>query len=306
MIYIAGGTSFLGKKVIEKLLADKKELRCLFRSKEAKHKLLDLQEKTKKKFDLASGNLLSSDSLIYSLKDIDTAIYMVRLEYVEYVRNFISAAEKCMLKRAVFISSTTALLPTETSIKKSKLQSEEMIRKSKLDFTILRPSMIYGGSEDNNFYKMLNFIINRGFFVVFGSGENLIQPVYVDDVADAVLRVLENPSTFGKTYEICGKNAIKYNEMLKTVKNKLKRDFKIIRLPIGASKLAVDVYKKIVKDSDFNSDQIDRMKIDKAYSYAEAQKDFGFNPISFEEGLEKEIKETGLQAGTGSFRHRFR
>ncbi|MCE5330334.1 NAD(P)H-binding protein [bacterium] len=294
MIYVAGGTSFLGKRVVGKLLNNKKELRCLFRSEAAKYKLLDLQKKNRKKFDLVGGNLLSTDSLIYSLKDVDTAIYMVRLEYVEFVKNFINAAVKCGLKRVVFISSTTTLLPTENKIKKLKLQSEELIKKSGLNFTILRPSMIYGGCEDDNFYKMLNFIKNKGFFVIFGSGKNLIQPVYVDDVANAILDVLENPSTFGKTYEICGKNAIEYNEMLKIVRNKLKRNFKIIKLPIGASKLAVEVYKKIVRKSDFNSDQIERMKIDKAYSYTEAQKDFNFNPISFEEGIEREINEIGF------------
>jgi len=287
MIYIAGGTSFLGKRVVEKLLNKNKELRCLFRSEAAKHILLSLQEKSGKKLDLSVGNLLSADSLIYGLKDTDSAIYMVRLEYVEFVKNFINAALKCRLKRAVFISSTTVLLPGENKLKKLKLESEELIKNSGLDFTILRPSMIYGGSGDNNFYKMLNFIKNKGFFVIFGSGKNLIQPVYVDDVADAISEVLENPVTIGKTYEICGKNALEYNEMLKIVKSKLKRNFKIIKLPIGASKLAVNFYKRIVKKSDFNSDQIERMKINKAYSYADAQKDFGFTPVSFEEGIKR-------------------
>jgi len=291
MIYVVGGTSFLGKKVIEKLLNNGKELRCLFRSEAAKHILLDLQEKNEKKLDLAGGNLLSADSLIYGLKDTDSAIYMVRLEYVEFIKNFINAALKCGLKRAVFISSTTTLLPSENKIKKLKLESEEMIKNSGLDFTILRPSMIYGSNGDNNFYKMLNFIKNRGFFVIFGNGKNLIQPVYVDDVAGAISDVLGNSVTFGKTYEICGKNALQYNEMLKIVRGKLKRNFKIIKLPIRASKLGLNFYKKIVKKSDFNSDQIERMRIDKAYSYADAQKDFGFAPVSFEEGIEKEINE---------------
>lgn len=294
MIYVAGGTSFLGKRVVEKLLEDEKDIKCLFRSEAAKNKLLSLKEKYREKLNLASGNLYSADSLIYGLKGSDSAIYMIRLEYVEFVKNFIDAARKCGLKRAVFISSTTALLPTENKIKKLKLEAEDLIKRSGMVYTILRPTMIYGGEDDNNFYKMLNFIKKRGFFVIFGSGKNLIQPVYVDDVASAVSSVLGNPLTFKKTYEICGKNAIEYNEMLKIVRKKLKRNFRIIKLPIGTSKFAVNIYKKIVKKSDFNSDQIERMKIDKAYSYNEAQKDFRFSPIPFEEGIEKEISEAGL------------
>jgi len=294
MIYIAGGTSFLGKKVVKKLLTEGMELRCLFRSEAAKLKLIDLQREFKDKLDLAGGNLFSSDSLVYSLKGIDTAIYMVRLEYVDFVKNFLDAALKCGLKRVVFISSTTAMLPTENKFKTMKLESEELIKKSGINYTILRPTMIYGGKEDNNFFKMLSFIKKKGFFVIFGSGKNLIQPVHVDDVAGAIFKVLDNPVTHNKTYVICGRDALQYNEMLQTVRNMHKRNFRIIKLPINASKFAVNIYKKIVKKSDFNSDQIERMKIDKAYSYEEADKDFGFSPMSFKEGIKKEIIDGGF------------
>lgn len=294
MIYVAGGTSFLGKKVVEKLLENNKEIKCLFRNDEARNKLQDLQQKYGGKLILVSGNLYSADSLIYGLKGADTAVYLVRLEYVEFVKNFLDAARKCGLKRAVFISSTTAILPKEGNLKKSKLEAEDLIKRSGLNYTILRPSMIYGGAGDNNFYKMLNFIKKKGFFVIFGNGKNLIQPIHVDDVADAILKVLDNPTTYQKIYEICGREAIQFDEMLKTVKRKLKRNFKVIKLPIGISKFAVNIYKKIIKNSDLKPEQIEGMKIDRTYSCGEAQKDFGFTPVSFEEGIEREIKEIGF------------
>ena len=294
MIYIAGGTSFLGKKVVKKLMAEGIKVRCLFRSEAAKLKLIDLQVDFKDQLDLTGGNLYSSDSLVCGLKGIESAIYMARLEYIDFVKNFLEAAIKCGLKRAVFISSTTAMLPTENKFKTLKLEAEELIKKSGLNYTILRPTMIYGGKEDNNFFKMLSFIKKKGFFVIFGSGKNLIQPVHVDDVACAIFKVLNNSVTYNKTYLICGKEALQYNDMLQTVRDMYGRDFRITKLPIGASKFAVNIYKKIVKKSDFNSDQIERMKIDKAYSYEEASNDFGFAPMSFKDGIKKEIVEAGF------------
>jgi nucleoside-diphosphate-sugar epimerase len=294
MIYIAGGTSFLGKKVVIKLLAEGEKVRCLFRSETAKSKLIDLGEDFKNQLDLSGGNLCSSDSLVYSLKGTQSAIYIVRLEYVDFVRNFLDAALKCGLKRVIFVSSTTTMLPTENKFKTLKLEAEELIKKSGLNYTILRPTMIYGGKEDNNFFKMLSFIKKKGFFVIFGSGKNLIQPVHVDDAADAIFKVLDNPAAYNKTYVICGRDAIQYNEMLQIVRNMLGKNFRIIKLPIGASKFAVNIYKKIVKKSDFNSDQIEHMKINKAYSYEEADRDFGFAPMSFKEGIKKEITESGF------------
>ncbi len=294
MILIAGGTSFLGKKVVKKFLAEGLSIRCLFRSEAAKSKLIDLGKDFKAELDLAGSNLNNPDSLVNSFKDVEAAIYMVRLEYVPFVKNFLETALKYGLKRIVFISSTTTMLPTENKFKTLKLESEELIRKSGINYTILRPTMIYGGEEDNNFYKMLNFIKRKGFFVIFGSGKNLIQPVHVEDVADAIFKVLDDPVAYNRTYVICGKEALQYNEMLQTVRNLLGRNFRIIKLPIGASKFAVNIYKKIIRKSDFNSDQIERMKIDKAYSYEDAAKDFKFSPMSFKDGIKKEIIECGF------------
>ncbi|MHB1347262.1 MAG: SDR family oxidoreductase [Candidatus Humimicrobiaceae bacterium] len=294
MIYVAGGTSFLGKKVVEILLAEGKQLRCLYRTETARLKLMALRGDIEGRLNLAEGNMSSPDSLYYGLNGIDIAVYMIRLEYTQFVKNFLDAALKCGLKRVVFISSTTTMLPTENKFKAMKLESEELIKKSGINYTILRPTMIYGGKEDNNFFKMLNFIKKKGFFVIFGNGKNLIQPVHVDDVAKAVTDVLDDPATFNKTYVICGRNAIQYNEMLQTVRNLLGKNFRIIKLPINASKFAVNIYKKIVKKSDFNSDQIERMRIDKAYSYEDASRDFGFDPMSFREGIKKEIIDGGF------------
>jgi len=293
MIYIAGGTSFLGQRVVKRFLEEKYDVTCLSRSEETKNKLFKLKEKYNGNLNIVSGNLQNPNSLFYGLTGVQTAIYLVRLEYTDYVKNFIYSAKKLGVKRVVFISSTTVLLPYDLDVKKQKLESEEMIKNSGLDYTILRPTMIYGGEGDNNFSKMLKFIKTKKFFVVFGNGENLIQPIYVDDVASAIISVLDNEKTIGKTYEICGKEPIKYIEMLKIVKDKLKSNFMIIRLSIGFSKFVVKVFKGVFKNFDLDVSQIEGMKIDKAYSYEDALRDFGFNPLPFEVGIEKEIKELG-------------
>ena len=69
--------------------------------------------------------------------------------------------------------------------------------------------MIYGSEDDRNYSKMLDFIKKHGFFVMFGNGENLIQPVFIEDVASAVAAVIENNRTFKKIYTLCGKEAYK-------------------------------------------------------------------------------------------------
>ena len=210
------------------------------------------------------------------------------------LKNFLTAVQHTSLRRIIFIGSTTVLVPLESPVKDSKLQSEKTIRQSDLDYTILRPSMIYGTIDDPNFSRMLKFIKKRGFFITFGTGENLIQPVYIEDVADAVIKVLDNIVTYKKVYDLPGKDPLKYNDMVEIVRNKTGRTFKVLKFPAGFSKAMVSIYARLWKNPSLTPDQIDRMGIDKAYSYEKAKKDFGFSPISFKKGIGKLIKKLDL------------
>ena len=79
------------------------------------------------------------------------------------------------------------------------------------NLTILRPTMIYGSSSDRNMWKLLNYINSHKIFPVFGSGKNLMQPVHAKDLGDAYALVLNNKKiTFGKQYNLSGKNEITY------------------------------------------------------------------------------------------------
>lgn len=291
MVLLIGATGFLGPHVLEKLLEGGFEVTCLVRTSASVSKLEEAAAAAGRKVALATGTLQSSDSIISPLKKAGSAVYMVDLEHTDLLKNFLDAARRAGLKRAVFVSSTTVLVPLGSTVKERKLKSEELIKISGLGYTILRPSMIYGSKDDNNFSKMIEFIKKRGFFITFGSGNNLIQPVYIKDVAEAITSVIDNKRTYGKIYNISGREPLKYSRMLKIVKSRLNRQFKVIRVPIGAAGFFVSIYAAISRNPSLTPDQIERMGIDKAYSYREAARDFNFSPVDFEEGIEKLIKE---------------
>ncbi len=291
MVLVIGATGFLGPHVLGKLLENNYKVNCLVRTDSNKSRLEEVSRSPGKEVKFSTGTLQSGDSIISAVRDADAIIYMVDLKHAQLLKNFLGAVNRTDTKRVVFISSTTVLIPTEDKIKEQKINSERLIKKSKLDYTILRPSMIYGYQNDTNFSKMIRFIKKRGFFITFGNGNNLIQPIYIGDVACAAASVLENKKTYGKTYNLAGQKPLKYNDMIKIVKSKMGKQFKVIKLPIGLSKFLISVYSKISKNSALTPEQIERMGIDKRYSYEEAKRDFGFSPISFESGIEKLIKE---------------
>jgi nucleoside-diphosphate-sugar epimerase len=337
-LLIIGATSFIGPSVLEKILQvfSKEEdiISCLVRAgtdEEKLSKLKGLALSYNRKINFTVGNLLNSDSIHNSIGGAghpnrsdgayradcpdsadrsarpdcsdstdcpDCLVYLVDLRNTDFIKNLLSAVSKIGIKRAVFVSSTSVLVPFESEAKKAKLQSENLIqdfgRRFIFDYTILRPTMIYGSPDDRNYSKMLNFIKKRGFFVMFGNGENLIRPVFIEDAASAVAAVIRNNKTFNKIYTLCGKEPITYKDMLLTVKSLVKKPFKIIRLPLLASKFFVAVYSKIFPKSNLKPDMIERMQVDKTYSYEAAQKDFGFSPILFRQGIEVLIRKMDL------------
>ncbi len=291
MVLLIGATGFLGPPVIKKLLKSSYEVNCLVRTSSDRSDLLDVLKPAGKKIVFSIGTLQSEDSIIPVIKKANSIVYMVDLKHTHLLQAFLNTVKRTGLKRVVFISSTTVLIPLESTVKNQKINSESLIKNSGLDYTILRPSMIYGSKDDINFSKMIRFIKKKGFFITFGSGNNLIQPIYIEDVADAVSNVLDNKKTYGKIYNIAGKNPIKYNDMLNIIRNKLKKRFKVIKLPIKFSKFLISIYTKISKNPILTPDQIERMGIDKVYSYQKARADFDFSPVSFENGIEKLINE---------------
>jgi nucleoside-diphosphate-sugar epimerase len=290
MVLLIGATGFLGPEVLKALLVKNYKVNCLVRPSSSRTALLGIAKSAGKNIDFSTGTLESGDSIITAIKKAKSVIYIMDLEHTYLLETFLKTAARAGLKRVIFISSTTVLIPLESRIKSQKIKSENLIKKSGLDYTILRPSMIYGSEDDPNFSKMIKFIKDKGFFMTFGDGNNLIQPIYIEDVAGSVSSIINNKKTYKKTYNIAGKNPLKYNGMLEIVKEKLKKKFRVIKLPLRLSKLLISLYAGVSRNPLLTADQIARMGVNKAYSYQKAREDFGFSPVSFEKGIEKLIK----------------
>jgi nucleoside-diphosphate-sugar epimerase len=215
---------------------------------------------------------------------------MVDLVNPGLLKNFLSVVKRTHLRRIIFISSTTVLTPLKSPVKENKLESESLIKKSNLNYTILRPSMIYGVKDDPNFSKMVRFVRKWGFFITFGNGENLIQPVFIDDIVGAVVKVLNKRITYRKIYDLPGREPLRYNTMLDVVKVRTGKNFIVFRIPIGLSRSIISVYSRLSKNPLLTPGQIDRMGIDKVYSYQKANEDFGFSPVTFKRGIGELIK----------------
>jgi nucleoside-diphosphate-sugar epimerase len=290
MVLLIGATSFLGPSIMARLFKEGHDVSCLLAPGSNCGNLVKIAKEMKKDILLISGDLKDRSTIKEAVKNADKAIYLVDLANPGLLKNFLSVVKRTHLRRIIFISRTTVLLPINSKVKKNMLESEAIITHSNLDYTILRPSMIYGVKDDQNFSKMVRFIRKWGFFLTFGTGENLIQPVFIDDIVWAVAKVLDDNITYKKIYDLPGREPLRYNTMLDIIKARTGKNFIVLRFPIRLSRSIVSIHSRLSKNPLLNPGQIERMSIDKVYSYQQANEDFGFSPVSFKRGIGELIR----------------
>lgn len=122
------------------------------------------------------------------------------------------ACEQAAVKRLVHVSSLGADLNAPSMYQRSKARGELVLKNATLDLTLLRPSVIFG--QDDQFLNV--FAKLQRFFPIMplaGSGARF-QPVWVEDVAQAVVRCFEDEGTIGQTFELCGPEVLSLKQLV--------------------------------------------------------------------------------------------
>jgi uncharacterized protein YbjT (DUF2867 family) len=119
-------------------------------------------------------------------------------------------------------------------------------------------------------------------------GNALWQPVYVADLADAIVAALDSPRASRKAYNLAGAQPLRFTELIRTAARAVRRRVALVPVPIAAAVLAARLTRVV------SPEQIRRLAEDKAFDYADASRDFSFSPRSFAEGVQLEARALGL------------
>jgi uncharacterized protein YbjT (DUF2867 family) len=132
--------------------------------------------------------------------------------HLDQVRRLLAWARHWQVTRVVYISVLGAGPDSPHPLQRIKSQGEEHVRQSPLAWTILRPSLMFGGGS--SLFRRLETWALRPFVPVPRSMQ-LVQPLYVGDLADVAVRVLSSPAAVGKTYDLPGPHPITVREILR-------------------------------------------------------------------------------------------
>jgi uncharacterized protein YbjT (DUF2867 family) len=284
-VFVTGATGFTGSRVVPLLLASGHRVRCLYRPTSDRSLL------PHPGIEWTLGDIADLQSLSTAMQGADVLVNIASLGF-GHADSIISAATDAGIQRAIFVSTTAIFTQLNANSKKVRVAAERAIETSGLKYTILRPTMIYGNERDRNISRLIRWLKYLPFFPVFGDGNYLQQPIYVDDVAQAVVSCLDSENTIRKSYNIAGEQSLTYNQLIDTIAKQLNKQVWKIYIPPKPVVNMLNFFERIHIRLPIKAEQVLRLNENKDFSYAEAQKDFGFSPLAFEEGIGFELNKS--------------
>ena len=236
------------------------------------------------------GSVEDQDAVNLGMANVDILIHIAGIQVSELIMKI---AISNHVKWAILVHTTGRFSQFKSaSAEYIKIEEDIIAMREAIDITIIRPTMIYGSKSDVNMHKLIAYLDKHKFFPLFGKGDNLMQPVHARDLGNAYYDIMVHREiTKNKEYNLSGKYPLPYKDIIKTTSQALKRKNILIEVPLWISITAAKIYNAVFGDKAIITvEQVLRMQEDKDFSYEEANKDFGYDPISFEEGIKEEIE----------------
>ncbi len=289
-LIVTGGSGFLGGYVLREAAARGHQVVALARSQTAAGTVTALGARP------VFGDLDDARSLAGALTSAgsDALINLASLGF-GHAPVIIGAAQQAGLERAVFVSTTAVTTTLPASSKRVRLAAEESIRGSALDWTILRPTMIYGDPGDRNLSRLLPLLCRVPVLPVPGS-RHLQQPVHAADVADAVLAAAERPEAALHTYDVAGPQPLTFTELLHTAASAVASRTRFVPVPLSPVIAVARGYELLSHAPRIRVEQVRRLAEDKAFAIDDAMRDLAYAPRSFADGIRAEARAMGLAA----------
>ncbi|WP_420548820.1 complex I NDUFA9 subunit family protein [Curvivirga sp.] len=245
MIVVFGGSGFVGRYVVRKLAAQGWRVRVASRDPEAGLYLKttgDVGQVTP-----VQANIRNEASVRAAIEGCDAVINLVGILYESGKQKFdevqgnasapiAKIAKECGVENYVHMSALGADANSKSKYAKSKAAGEDAVRAVYQDAVIVRPSVIFG-PQDGFFNRFASMAATSPALPLIGGGKTKFQPVYVGDVAEVIVRGLEDKSMAGKTYELGGLDVLSLEEVYQVLLKQMGKHRGLVPMPLFLAKI---------------------------------------------------------------------
>jgi NADH dehydrogenase len=291
-ILVTGGTGFVGPKVVHALRAHGREVRALVRRPERATQLAAWGA------ELVAGDVTDPASLRAAVDGCTHVVHLVAIikgspgdfhrVMTQGTKDLVAAAKDAGVERFVLMSAAGTRETTKDTVPyfASKWAMEQETLHSGLEYTIFRPSFVFGrdGGVLPTFIKQVRY---SPVVTVIGSGLQRIQPIWVEDVAEYFARAVDSPQAANRTFEIGGPDVVTWNELYLTIAKVLGKRRRLAHIPTGVARAGAQLT-QWAPGAPVTTDQIAMIEAgDNVASSTEAVDTFKFPLVSLEEQIRR-------------------
>ena len=292
---ILGGGGFIGKYLARNMT--KKNYRCIITTRNAFQKGYLKTQGTPGSIELLDWNPNNFSELKEAIKNSDVVINLIGILFETRKQKFYNIhsnipetiAKICSdteVKKFIHVSAIGANGQSKSIYQKSKFKGEQKAFENFKNTVVVRPSVVCG-TEDNftNLFSKLSFLPVIPVLRI----DYKFQPILVNDVADAIIKIIETKNNEGKIYELGGPKIISFGEMVKSILRTINKKRFVIDMPMPIAKIQSSITDLLPLPPILTRDQCEILsEPDNIVTNDHLSlKDLDINPTDVEEAMEK-------------------
>lgn len=254
MILVTGASGYVGNNLVRRLVRGGKKVRAMVGNVEkAMKRLADVESQ----IEIVRGDVTKPESLREWMKDVDVVVHLVAIAIEKGDRtyeainlqgtiNVVDEAKRAGVRRFINMCQNGAYPDVKSRFLGSKGKAQEYVAKSGLDWTAVRPSVIWGPQDEFANVQARLVQMTPFIFPVVGDGKAQFQPIYVGDVAEVIARSIDDDSTIGQEYELGGPEVLTYEQIVDRVLAAMGTKRTKIKVPVALLRPVVAIMQAVL------------------------------------------------------------
>jgi uncharacterized protein YbjT (DUF2867 family) len=235
MLLLTGATGVVGSALLERLLAQGTQVRCLVRDPRR-------LGPRRVRVQIALGDLADPPSFRNAMRGVSTVVHLAAsirdqprgsIEELDGIATWrmVQAAERAGVERFVFCSAIGAAAHHRSRFFRAKALAEQAVREAQLQTVVLAPSIVYAPGD--RWLTLLERLALLPAMPVSGRGRALYQPIWAEDVAACLLQTLRTPaSERAQRFELAGPQTLSHTDIVRLVLRSLGRRRALVHVPV--------------------------------------------------------------------------
>jgi uncharacterized protein YbjT (DUF2867 family) len=291
-VLVSGGTGLIGSYVVNALVRDGKHQVAVMTRDPAR-------ARPRAGVEYVQGDVADAESLSKATEGIEAIAHCVQFPNhpVENPRRgrtyekvdgdgterMVAAAAANGVRRFIYLSGAGVRPGRAESWFRAKERAERAVMASGMEYVIVRPSWVYG-REDRSLNKFVAFIKWLPVVPVIGSGQERIQPAFVNDVAEVVANAIDNTEATNQVFEVGSREPLSMDEIIRTAMDVMGKRRPLFHLPTWLVKIPASLI-QFVPNAPLSPGAVDFITMDERVDPSSAERVFGMRFKTLGEGL---------------------